>query len=43
MIFIEEADKIIEKLEFYLNKNWITQTAYDIIENNIDSLIIQLN
>ncbi len=41
--FIEEADKIIEKLEFYLNKNWITQTAYDIIENNIDSLIYELS
>jgi len=40
--FFKEADKIIKKLEFYLGKYWITQTAYDILEYNIINLINKL-
>ncbi|MEA2088216.1 MAG: hypothetical protein U9O55_00005, partial [Patescibacteria group bacterium] len=30
------------KLKFYLKQNWITQTAYDILINDIDNLIIKI-
>ncbi|MFH1822421.1 MAG: right-handed parallel beta-helix repeat-containing protein [Patescibacteria group bacterium] len=37
--FIKEGDKIIEKLKFYLVKGWLTQTAYDISNDDIIYLI----
>ena len=41
--FIKESDKVVKKLKFYLKKDWITQIGYDILENNINSLINKLN
>lgn len=40
--FIKESEKIIEKLEFYLEKSWLTQTAFSILTNNINYLIENL-
>ena len=41
--FIKESDKVVKKLKFYLKKDWITQIGYDVLENNINSLINKIN
>ncbi|MBU4375592.1 hypothetical protein KKH38_03765 [Patescibacteria group bacterium] len=40
---IYSLEIIKKELKFYLKKDWITQTAYDILTNDINNIINQLN
>jgi hypothetical protein len=40
--FIKEADQVIEKLKFYLEKNWLTSVAYEVLEYDLNSLVVKI-
>lgn len=40
---INSFEQILEKLDFYLKKAWISQIAYNVLSNDIINLINKLN